>query len=231
MKDFFAKDASRSYDEKNSRLAPIADNMHFLIRLILKDLPANARILCVGVGTGAEILLLAAEYPGWSFVGVDPSASMLEVCRERLEEAGILDRCELIEGYVTDVPVDQLFDAALCVLVGHFVPREERTTLYQNMHQRLKTGGFFINTEISFDLGSETFPSMLENWRQVQTLMGATPESLDALPNILRNVLTVLPPIETEEHMRAAGFNLPIQFFQSFMIVGWYGRKALPAAV
>lgn len=225
MTDFFTKTAAQTYDEKNSRLAPIADNMHFLIRLIVKDLPAQSRILCVGVGTGVEIVSLAKEYPGWSFVGVDPSADMLEVCRERLEQAGILDRCELIEGYVSDVPTDKPFDAVLSVLVGHFVPRGERKDFYQNMHLRLKNGGYFINTQISFDLDAEAFPSMLQNWKHVQALMGATPESLEALPNILRNVLTVLPPAETEEHMRAAGFASPIQFFQSFMIVGWYGRK------
>ena len=52
--------------------------MHFLIGLVLKELPTDARILCVGVGTGAEIFSLAEEYPEWTFVGVDPSADMLE---------------------------------------------------------------------------------------------------------------------------------------------------------
>lgn len=52
--------AAPTYDEKNQQLAPIADNMHFLIRLILKKMaPARARVLCVGVGTGAEIFSLA----------------------------------------------------------------------------------------------------------------------------------------------------------------------------
>ncbi|MBK9038033.1 MAG: hypothetical protein IPL83_02540 [Bdellovibrionales bacterium] len=46
-------EAAKVYDEKNRQLAPIADNMHFLIRLVLKSAPAKARVLCVGVGTGA----------------------------------------------------------------------------------------------------------------------------------------------------------------------------------
>ena len=56
-------DAARAYDEKNRHLAPITDSMHFLIRLILKNAPVQARVLCVGVGTGAEILSLACSAP------------------------------------------------------------------------------------------------------------------------------------------------------------------------
>jgi len=224
MKDFFTSEAAKSYDEKNKQLAPIADNMHFLIRLILKDLPKDSRILCVGVGTGAEILSLAKEYPGWSFVGVDPSSSMLEVCRKRMEDAGIADRCTFIHGYAQDVPVGEKFDAALSILVGHFIKKEERVNFYEKIHELLSKGGYFVNTEISFDLDSKNFPSMLKNWERVQTLMGATPDSLKALPNLLRDPLTVLPPSEVENLFNAGGFMDPVRFFQAFMIIGWYAR-------
>jgi tRNA (cmo5U34)-methyltransferase len=225
MADFFTQDASRAYDEKNSRLAPIADGMHFLTRLVLKALPAGSRILCVGVGTGADILALSEEYPQWSFVGVDPSAAMLAVCRERMERSGVLDRCELVHGYVQDVPDGESFDAAVSFLVGHFVKREERLDFYQGVHRRLKRGGIFVNTEISFDLDSEEFPAMLEHWKRVQALMGATPQSLASLPRVLRDTLTVLAPSEVEDILRASGFALPTCFFQAFMIAGWYARK------
>lgn len=225
MANFFTAELSKNYDEKNRRLAPIADNMHFLIRLILKDLPSCSRLLCVGVGTGAEILSLCTEHPEWSFVGVDPSASMLEVCRERLKKAGVMDRCELIQGYVHEAPAGENFEAALSILVAHFVKREDRILFYQNMQQRLKAGGYLINTEISFDLDSPEFPSMLKNWEQVQSLMGATADSIQALPHTLRDILCVLPPAETERLIRAGGIHLPIRFFQSFLISGWYGRK------
>lgn len=225
MSDYFTKEASRSYDEKNSKLAHIADTMHFLTRLVLKDLPATSRVLCVGVGTGAEILALANQYPEWSFVGVDPSASMLEVCRERLEQAGIMNRTELIEGYVHDVPAGENFDAVLSILVGHFVKKEERLHFYQNMFDRLKSGGYLVNTEISFDLDSEEFPLMLKNWEQVQSLMGATQESINTLPHVLKDMLTVLAPSEVEALLRAGGLHIPVRFFQAFMIAGWYGKK------
>lgn len=224
--DFFTKEASQSYDEKNSKLSPISDGLHFLIRLALSDVPARARVLCVGVGTGAEILSLAKSNPEWTFLGVDPSTSMLEVCGERLKAAGIAERCELVHGYVQDAPVGENFDVALSVLVAHFVKRDERLEFLKNMSARLKTGGVLVNAEISYDLETPEFPAMLKDWEQVQALMGGTPESLAKLPQILREVLTVLPPEETETLLHLAGIAEPVRFFQAFMIHAWHGKKA-----
>lgn len=215
--------AAALYDERNRQLAPIADNMHFLIRLVLKNAPVRARVLCVGVGTGAEILSLANAFPDWTFVGVDPALGMLNVCRDRLREASMLDRCELVHGYVEDVPAEKAFDVALSILVAHFVKRQDRVPFYQAMCERLRANGVLVNTEISFDLESPEFELMLNNWAQVQALMGATPESLSSLPMQLRTGLTVLAPADTEALLKRSGVLMPVRFFQAFMICGWYG--------
>jgi tRNA (cmo5U34)-methyltransferase len=225
MAHFSSKDVAEAYDAKNRKLAPIADAMHFLIRLVLQRLPARSRILCVGVGTGAEVFSLAEAFPEWTFLGLDPSAEMLEVCGERLKKAGMHERCELVQGYVQDLPAGETFDAAVSVLVGHFVKRDERLGFYRNMTSRLRSGGYLLDTEISFDLDSPEFPSMLKDWEQVQTLMGATATSLASLPTVLREMLAVLPPAEIESLLRQSGIAVPVRFFQAFMISGWYGQK------
>ncbi len=226
MTDFFTKDMAESYDQRNKKLASIADNMHFHIRLVLHDLPSKARILCVGVGTGAEILSLSKEYPKWSFVGVDPSAPMLDVCRQRLEEAGIIDRCELMHGYVEDLPYEEEFDAVLSILVAHFIKHSERQNFYQNIHQQLKIDGYFVSTEISLDMDAPDFPFMFENWKQVQKLMGASPEQLASLLVTLRETLGVVSPTETERLLCDSGFAVPVRFYQAFAIHGWYCKKS-----
>ncbi|MBX3020122.1 MAG: class I SAM-dependent methyltransferase [Bdellovibrionales bacterium] len=224
--EFFDKSPSGAYDERNRKLAPISDNLHFLTGLALKGLPADARILCVGVGTGAEILGLAHAYPGWTFDGVEPSAAMLDDCRKRLDQAQLLSRCQLFKGYLSEFVSTQKYDAVLCVLVMHFVRDiSERAKMFQDMAGRLNPGGMLVNAEISYDLSAEKFPDILEKWKQVQILMGATQESLDQLPKMLRDQLLILPPAKTEELIRAAGFSEAIQFFQSFLIHAWYARK------
>jgi tRNA (cmo5U34)-methyltransferase len=221
---FFNHEAARSYDERNRSLAPIADNLHFLIGLLLSELPTHARILCVGVGTGAEILPLAQRHPHWTFVGVDPSQSMLDVCAQRLKDAGAQDRCELRCGFAKDAPPGRSFDAALSIYVAHFVPTDERADFFQQMTSRLKNGGHLVNAEISGDLNADDASTVIHSWGKVQQLMGATPESIANLPHVLRNMLSVLAPSETEALLRASGIAMPVRFFQSLMITGWHGQ-------
>lgn len=221
----FSSDMAQRYDERNRKLSRISSCLHFLMCLTLKELPVRSRILCVGAGTGAEILALAEAFPEWRFVALDPSSAMLDVCRARLKEAGIEERCEFIHGYVNDLPEKSEFNAALSVLVGHFVKQDERVDFYRGMTRRLLSGGYFLNAEISFDLNSKEFPSMLKCWESVQELMGASPESLASLPKLLREALTVLPPTTVEELIRQSGIGTPVRFFQAFMIHGWYGKK------
>ncbi len=158
-------------------------------------------------------------------MALDPSQAMLDVCQDRLRSAGIASRCEFVHGYVQDLPAQEGFDAVLSILVAHFVERGSRQSFFQSMADRLRIGGYLINSEISFDLDSEEFPEMLRGWKEIQTLMGATEESLEKLPMILRNVLTVLSPAETENFLRMVGINSPVRFFQALMICGWFGKK------
>ena len=224
--DLFDERMASRYDERNDRLAPIADCLHFLTRLVLEDRPERSRVLSVGVGTGADILALAEAFPGWSFVAVEPSRPMLDVCRERMRDAGLLERCEFVHGLVDDLPPGPAFDVATALFVAHFVGREDRRGFYGGIVDRLRDGGCLVDAEISFDLDSEASPDMIGNWRAVQRLMGGTEESLRELPRQLRDVLTVLPPDEVEETLVRSGTRTPVRFFQAFMIAGWYAFKA-----
>lgn len=224
--NYFNKNTSEGYDERAQRTGSINDNLHFLIRLILQALPEDARILCVGVGTGAEIVRLAQVFPQWRFTGVDPSESMLDVCRKRLRESGVAARCELIHGYLADVGETQAFDAILCLLVAHFLKDPaQRQALFDGMARRLKPDGYLVHAEISFDLDSPEFDDIIGTWLAMHRCAGATDESLAATPRLLRETIAVLPPAATEQLLRNSGFPLPIQFFQSLLIRAWYSRK------
>jgi len=223
--DFFTKEISQIYDERNRQLAPISECLYFLLRLMLKDLPKNSRVLCVGVGTGAEILSLAKDFPAFTFLGIDPSAPMLEVCRERLTAAGVIDRCELLHGYIHDAPEGENFNVALSILVGHFVPREEKVNYYRAISTRLRSGGTFIDAQISFDLNSPELPLMLDHWARLQAIRGADAEALAKLSQQLREPLSILPPDEVEGLLKLSGISSPLRFFQALMICGWLCTK------
>ncbi|MEQ9367184.1 MAG: class I SAM-dependent methyltransferase, partial [Leptospirales bacterium] len=172
---FFKGPAAAAYDERNRKLAPISENLHFLIRLILGDLPASARILCVGVGTGSEIIKLAGVYPDWTFTGVDPSADMLAVCRARMADENLASRVELCHGHLADLPESEPYDAVLCLLVTQFVKdSRERQAMFQGLAERVKSQGYLINAEISDDLESPKFLQLLEKWKGMIRLSGST---------------------------------------------------------
>lgn len=44
----FDQERALSYDKHAAKLAPMRDALHFLIRMVLSELPADARILCIG---------------------------------------------------------------------------------------------------------------------------------------------------------------------------------------
>lgn len=123
---------------------------------------------------------------------------------------------------------DNSFDAAVSLLVAHFIQWEHRLAFYRAIHGRLKPGGTFVSAEIAGNPDAMEFPAMLDDWKQVQLLMGATEESLATLEEKLRNVLSILSTEATEALWREAGFPLPVPFFRAFMVHGWHAQRPLP---
>jgi tRNA (cmo5U34)-methyltransferase len=130
----FDQERAGSYDKRFAAIAPLRESLHLLTRAILADLPADARVLCVGAGTGLELLDLARAYPQWRFTAVEPSAPMLNVCRQKAAEAGVADRCMFHAGYLDTLPAAEPFDAATCFLVSHFIlSRDERRDFFRQL--------------------------------------------------------------------------------------------------
>lgn len=223
--DIFNSEFSRQYDTCNARLREINDNLHLLISLLLNDLPDDARILCVGVGTGSEIFRLAGPHPGWRFTGIDPSPDMLEVCADKLQMAGISERCSLMEGYLDDVPADAPYDAILCLLVTHFILDGERGGIYRQMAARLKEKGRVIIAEIAGDMSADNFDDQLAGWTAMHAAASQTARAPNVIKAQLKERLLLLPPERTEAIIANAGFSTPQRFFQSLLIHAWMARK------
>ncbi|NIG73581.1 class I SAM-dependent methyltransferase [Klebsiella sp. Ap-873] len=223
--DIFNAAFSRQYDASSERLKDISNNLHTLLSLLLRDLPEDAHVLCVGVGTGTEIVRLANQYPGWRFTGIDPSPDMLSVCQEKLELEGLNDRCTLIEGHVIDVPEQDKFDAALCLLVAHFIQHPQRGGIYQHIADRLKPAGQLISAEIAGDMEAPEFDGQLRNWVALQQAYTQRQRDIAEVKAELNQRLLLLPPRQTEALMREAGFASATPFFQSLLIHGWQAVK------
>ena len=223
---FDQKHAS-SYDNQFAKLAPIRDALDLLIRMVLSDLPADAHILCIGVGTGKELIDLAQAFPQWRFTAVEPAAPMLDICRQRAEECGIASRCTFHEGYLDSLPESGSFDAATCILVSHFIlQREERRNLFRQIAARLRPGGYLVNADIASDMSSSAHKSLFEVWMQTLKYSEMPAEQVEKFRVSFGQDVAVLKPQEVESIIVSSGFDAPVLFLQAIFIHAWYSRLA-----
>lgn len=222
----FGRERASSYDKMWAKLAPTRDALHLLIRAILADLPADARILCVGVGTGAELIDLAQAFPRWQFTAVEPAIPMLDICRQKAEASGITARCTFHEGYLDSLPESDSFDAATSLLVSHFIMQpEDRSNYFHQIALRLRPQGYLISSDIVYDLSSPTYSSILNVWLGMMKSAGIPNDELDKMRDAYGRIVAVLPPSEVASIIAAGGFDAPVLFFQNLLMHAWYAKR------
>lgn len=222
----FGPEHAAAYDQRFAKLAPMRDALHLLISAVFADLPAEARILCVGAGTGHELVYLAQKFPQWLFAVVEPSAPMLEVCRRKADERGITSRCVFHEGYVDALPPSESFDAATSLLVSQFIlAPDDRTAFFRAIARRLRPGGYLVSADLASDTASETYQSLLEVWIRLMRETGSAPEQLEKMRVTYGRDVAVLPADQVSDIIASGGFERPVLFLQTCLIHAWFAQR------
>jgi tRNA (cmo5U34)-methyltransferase len=216
--------AAHYYDEHFAKLAALRDALHLVTQLALRPLPAQARILVVGAGTGAEILHLAAAFPDWRFTAVDPSGPMLERCRRNVEDAGFTARCQFHQGELDTLGAqDSHFDGATAQLVSQFlVARDARIGFFRAIAERLRPGAPLVVADLAAPALSGELADL---WREAWLHAGRTTDEVEGMFKALGNWVAVLPPDDVAELIAAGGFAPPVRCFQAVLIHGWLTRR------
>lgn len=215
-----------NYDERWARMAPVNDGLYFLLETRFSELPSDAHILCVGAGTGKELLHFAKKFPNWQFTAVEPSGVMVEVCRRNAEAEGVAARCHFHEGYLDTLSAEVKYDAATCFLVSHFIlDKEARTQLFQQIADRLKPNGILASSDLASDTHSDTYDSILGFWQSVMAGENVTPEMRDNIKTMYEKNVAILPPTEVASIIKKAGFESPVQFYQTGLIHAWFAKR------
>ncbi|NJK97107.1 MAG: class I SAM-dependent methyltransferase [Bacteroidales bacterium] len=223
----FDMERAISYDQRNRKLGPLSESLHLQMRIILSGLPADANILCVGAGTGAELLFLAKAFPSWQFTALDPAEAMLNLCKQKAFENGIDQRCTFHCGYIESLPESKPFDAATSILVSHFLmDKVERAKFFAQIAARLRPGGFLVNADLSFDTSASGYTTLMATWLQLLKYADWPADNVDQLPEVYKQNVAMLPPAEVESIIQQGGFNAPVLFSQSHFIHGWFAQKS-----
>ena len=183
-----------SYDQQWGKTAPLNSALHLLTNAVLGNLAPNANILCVGAGTGAEIVQLAQKFPGWRFTAVEPSTPMLDVFRSKAGEYGILSRCSFHAGYLDSLPPGESFDAATAFLVSQFIlDQEDRKAFFRSIAQRLRPDGLLVSSDLAGDLHTADVQNLLGVWFRLMNQSGVPADGIQRMREAYSRDVAVLP--------------------------------------
>ncbi len=119
------------------------DEARQLVQLILTyiNLDKNAKIIDLCCGQGRHAFLFARE--GFEVFGFDLSRTLLQVAKYKKDQS---NNTFFIQADMRYIPAMHSFDLLLNLFTsfGYFETDIENKTVFQQFHQALKTGGYFV---------------------------------------------------------------------------------------
>lgn len=226
MTDFKGRQAG--YIEGAIRQVPGLESLHRMTSMLLGEkAPEKGRILVVGAGGGLELKALAKANHGWTFDGVDPSPDMLGLARETTADDAA--RISLHNGDISAAP-DGPFDGAVCLLVFHHLPLEERIKTLNGVRQRLRPGAPFVLAHVSFSQNVQERSIWIDRHISYGAVQGTDPAKLGEARVAMRERLSILEPGKEEALLREHGFDGITNFYTAFSFRGWvaYAKSSEP---
>ena len=151
----FFEEHARVWDDLAQNVLPTPA----YLQQLLKQIPAAAELVELGVGTGSLLPELATRCQ--RLVGIDHSSAMLAEAGRRLAEAG--HSCDLRLGELSHLPLaDAELDVVLMNMVLHHLPQPEDVLLEAG--RVLKPGGLAIIADLQRHEQDTVRSSMADVW-------------------------------------------------------------------
>ena len=224
-KDFNNQQVVEGYDQHIRKLIPGYELIHLQVHAILTAyLNPQAEILVVGCGTGYELQYLAERFPQWRFTAIDPAINMLEKAQQHIQQLGLEQNITFVHGDTSVLAqIDKKFDAALAILVSHFVAYEHKANFFQEIAQSLTPNGLCISYDL-MQLGNAKQAQVL---KQMVQLTGLAEAQADAMLARLENDFFLMDLLAFKQVLLQSGFNQVEQFSQVLSYTGLIAFKAI----
>ncbi|ENX41973.1 class I SAM-dependent methyltransferase [Acinetobacter sp. NIPH 2100] len=221
-KDFNSQKVVERYDDHIRRLIPGYALMHQQVDALLQSaLSSDAQILIVGCGTGYELEYLLNRHPTWTFTAVDPSLGMLQKAQALIQQLGQSERVQFIHGETAALPTQPKFDAALSILVTHFVPHELKSDFFAEISKRLRAKGLLI----TYDLMACENPQQFKALPLLCQANGLSIEQSDAMMERLAQDFFTLAFDDYQQLLQRTGFAQVHCFSQVLTYQGLIAQK------
>jgi len=115
----------------------------FLLKMFQRFHGGRANsILDLGCGTGSHDIILAKK--GFKVVGIDSSATMIELAREKVRSFGL--QIEFVVQDMRELQLPKDFDCAICMFgsFGYVLSDEDLKNLFKGLRNVLRPNGLFL---------------------------------------------------------------------------------------
>ena len=225
MSTIYDDEWAASYVRRANAAIPGREGLYRLCVASLAGLPAGARILVVGAGTGEELLLLAQAMPQARFVALEPADAMRSLCAARVAAAALSARVELHGQLLAAYAGPGAFDAITAILVSQHIPaRDDAAAFFRQLHALLRPGGRLYSADLHIAQGQDR-AAMLALWRVQAALSGTEPALLDRMLDAFAHDPRPREEAEIQGFLDEAGFVAVLKPFSSLLYGAWCARR------
>lgn len=218
IKARFSGAQAEDYDLRMPKLVAGYDIMHEISAAYLRQsLPEDAHILVVGAATCKEIIKLSELEENWRFTAVDLSQDMLDIGSQKLKEKGCDSRVELFCGEPSQLNTNNGFDAAMSMLVMHFIEKEQKLEFLSSIQQRLNPNSPLVLA----DLMHTHTPDFVDIQMLLSQQLGMPFETACEIKPRFENNFKPLTIDDFKAMTKAAGFKCQGSIFQSLNFYCW----------
>ncbi len=220
-KDFNHPQVVAGYDQHIRKLIPGYELIHLQVHALLKShLEAEAEVVVVGCGTGYELQYLAEQFPQWRFTAIDPALNMLKQAEQHIQSLALQDKITFVHGDTSVLQhMRHQFDAAVTILVSHFVAHEFKHQFFQDIAHSLKSTGICL----SYDLTALQYPAQANVLKNLALATGLAEAQANAMLERLEQDFYLIDPQQLKQLYSDVGFEVVEQFTQVLNYVGLIG--------
>jgi len=219
----FDESVTQCFDDMLRRSIPQYDVMRSAVfDLACRFVQPNTGIVDLGCSRGEALAPLVSKFGMQNlYYGVEVSAPMLEVCRQRFK--ALID-CNVVSIMDLDLRTDYpraRASVTLSILTLQFIPIEHRQRLLKRVRESTVAGGAFIVVEKVLGNTADIDDAMVHCYYDLKAANGYSGEEIERKRLSLEGVLVPVTAAWNEDLLRSSGFRHVDCFWRWQNFAGW----------